>query len=443
MKQILPPLLLLFLTTSLIAQTQFVNNPLAIKNDSIECLQNISVYKEFQKQNLYDEAIPAWKKTYQSCKGFKKLIYQDGVKFLVRDIQQQKDKEQKKALVDSLMHIYSERIKYFNQEGYVKGRQGVDLFKYDRDRLEEAHQLLQTSFELEKLKTDGSVTAHYMLATDLLFKKGKAEKKQVVETYLKCINLLEQQIAKETRTKYLKNYKATLKVVEEIFAKSKAADCQSLVVAFGETVEEKADDLEHLLKVQALLKGGNCTSEDLYFNVSKQVHKLKPSAANASLLAGLLIKKEKFAESIDYLKQAIELEKTDSLKASYFHDMGVINCYKLNKLVQARTDANEALKYRPNWGKPYLLIGDTYALSSQTFGSNDFEKATVFWAAVDKYYKAKQLDPSVEELANQKISFYSKYFPRGEEAFMQGYKNGSSYKVGGWINENTKVRFRK
>ncbi len=431
---------LLFSTT---INAQYVSNPFAIKNDSIECLQNISVYKEFQKQKLYDEAIPAWKKTYNSCRGFKKLIYQDGVKFLVHDIKKEKDIKKKKLLVDSLMHIYTERITYFGQEGYVKGRQGVDLFKYDKDRLEEAHKLLQESFKLEKLSTDATVTAYYMLSTDLLFKNEKVEKMKVVETYLKCLNLLEKQLSKEKMPKYIKNYKATLKVVEDIFAKSKAADCQSLVSAFGDTFDEKSNDLEHLLKVQALLKGANCISDDFYFKVSEQIQKLQPTAENASVLAGLLLKKEKYNESINYLKQAIELEKTDSLKASYYHDMGFINCHKLNKYLQARTDASEALKYRPNWGKPYLLIGDAYALSSASFSNSSFEKSTVFWSAVDKYYKAKQIDSSVEELANQKINFYSKYFPSGEEAFMQGYKDGSSYKVGGWINENTTVRFRK
>jgi tetratricopeptide (TPR) repeat protein len=441
MKRILPIFLISFFSVSLTAQ--YVSNPFAIKNDSIECLQNISIYKEFQKQDLFDEAIPAWVKTYQSCKGFKKLIYQDGVKFLVRDIQKEKDNTKKKALVDSLMHVYAERIQYFGEEGFVKGRQGIDLFKYDKDRLEEAHKLLQESFELEKLETDASVTAYYMLSTDMLFRDEKIEKNQVVETYLKCIDQLEKQISKEKKPNYLKNYKTTLKVVEDIFAKSKAADCQSLVSAFASTFDEKSTDLEHLLKVQALLKGANCISDEFYFKVSEQIQKLQPTSENASILAGLLLKKEKYNESISYLKQAIELEKTDSLKASYYHDMGFINCHKLNKYSQARIDATEALKCRPNWGKPYLLIGDAYALSSAGFSNSDFEKATVFWSAVDKYYKAKQIDSTVEELANQKINFYSKYFPSGEEVFMQGYKDGASYNVGGWINENTTVRFRK
>jgi len=441
MKLFLQAIIFFLLASPLSAQ--YVNNPFTKKNDSIECLQNISVYREFLKQKLYDEAIPAWIKTYQSCKGFKKIIYQDGVKFLVRALKMEKDKTKKKVLVDSLMNIYSERIKYFGQKGYVSGRQGIDLFTYDRSRINEAHALLKESFELEKTKTEGAVTANYMLTTDLLFRKGKLEKVEVVETYLKCINLLELQISKETRAKYLKNFKATLKVVEGIFAKSKAADCQSLILAFKDNFEEKKEDIEYILKVQALLKGANCINEDLYFKTSQQAQILKPTSANAYLMAGLHLKKENFTESISFLKQAIELEETDSLKASYYHDMGFINCHKLKKYSQARIDANEALKYRPSWGNPYLLIGDAYSLSSNSFTGNNFEKTAIFWAAVDKYYKAKSVDKNAEKLANQKIAYYSKLFPKGEEVFMNGYENGKSYKVSGWINENTTVRARK
>ena len=441
MKQIFQILIFLIITVSI--KAQYVSHPFAIKNDSIECLQNISIYREFLKQELYNEAVPAWVKTYQSCEGFKKLIYQDGVNFVVRAIKMEKDKAKKKTLVDSLMQIYEKRIKYFGQEGYVKGRQGVDLFTYDRSRIQEAHALLKESIELEKEETEGAVTANYMLATDLLFKQEKLEKMQVVETYLKCIDLLERQISKETKPRYLKNLQATLKVVETIFERSKAADCQSLVAVFGKSYEEKKSGLEFILKVQALLKGANCINEDLYFKVSQQAQKLEPSAANAYLMAGLHLKKEEYAESITFLTQAIGLEETDSLKASYYHDMGFINCHKLKKYSQARTDAIEALKYRPNWGNPYLLIGDAYALSSASFTGNNFEKTAVLWAAVDKYYKAKSVDKEVVDLANQKIAYYSKLFPKGEEAFMYGHQDGGDYKVGGWINENTTVRFRK
>ena len=174
-----------------------------------------------------------------------------------------------------------------------------------------------------------------------------------------------------------------------------------------------------------------------------QIQKLKPTAENAQLLAALYLKRDNYTQAIEFLNQAIGLEKTDSLKASYYHDIGFIYCHKLKQYAQARTNANEAIKHRHNWGNPYILIGDAYASSSASFGGDSFTNAAVFWAAVDKYYKAKSIDPEVEKLANQKIAYYSNYFPKNEDSFMQGYSNGASYKVGGWINETTTVRVRK
>ena len=66
---------------------------------------------------------------------------------------------------------------------------------------------------------------------------------------------------------------------------------------------------------------------------------------------------------------------------------------------------------------------------------------TVYWAAVDKFKKAKQVDPSVEAAANEYINTYSKYFPTKEERFdLPGEFSGSTYYVGGWIGETTSVR---
>lgn len=65
----------------------------------------------------------------------------------------------------------------------------------------------------------------------------------------------------------------------------------------------------------------------------------------------------------------------------------------------------------------------------------------VYWVAVDKFVKAKSVDPSCAGEANGLIARYSKYFPEDKEIFMHPDINkGSSYTVGGWIGESTIVR---
>ena len=89
------------------------------------------------------------------------------------------------------------------------------------------------------------------------------------------------------------------------------------------------------------------------------------------------------------------------------------------------------------------MIGDMYASSSNSCGSNDLEKKAVYWVAVDKYYKAKQVDPENADVANDRIRSYSIYFPPKEDIFFHNLNEGDEFVVECWINEKTKIRAAK
>ena len=86
------------------------------------------------------------------------------------------------------------------------------------------------------------------------------------------------------------------------------------------------------------------------------------------------------------------------------------------------------------------MIGDAYAASATSCGNGDLGRGGVYLVAVDKYAKAKSIDPSIAEVAQAKINKYSAYFPGKEDAFFKGVNNGDSYRVGCWIGESTTVR---
>ena len=89
-----------------------------------------------------------------------------------------------------------------------------------------------------------------------------------------------------------------------------------------------------------------------------------------------------------------------------------------------------------------ILIGLLYAESAKQF-SGEIESRAVYWAAVDKFVKAKNMDPSVAGRANSYISSYSQYFPSMETIFFNDYNEGQSFNVGGWIGETTTIRAKK
>ncbi|MBR4460401.1 MAG: hypothetical protein IKS26_02730, partial [Paludibacteraceae bacterium] len=110
----------------------------------------------------------------------------------------------------------------------------------------------------------------------------------------------------------------------------------------------------------------------------------------------------------------------------------------------ARAALNRSLEFVPNQGRCYMLMGVMYAASKPyTDGSAKAAilNKTVYWVAVDKFVKAKSVDPTCADDANKLISTYSKYFPTKEERFdLPGEFGGGTFCVGGWIGECTTVR---
>ena len=115
----------------------------------------------------------------------------------------------------------------------------------------------------------------------------------------------------------------------------------------------------------------------------------------------------------------------------------------LNNYPSSRTYALKAASIDPTDGEPYIMIGDLYAASAADCGDNVLTKRVAYWAAVDKYYKAKSVDPTIAEIADKRIASYSVYFPPIEDIFFYGYHEGDSYTVECWINETTKIRAAK
>ena len=157
----------------------------------------------------------------------------------------------------------------------------------------------------------------------------------------------------------------------------------------------------------------------------------------------MYLKNQDIDKALEYYDQALELEEDNSRKADYLYQMAFIIFSKKNDYVKARSLAKQAIGYKPNWGAPYILIGQMYAVSAQKqeIGSKDIENQAGFWAAVDKFEQAKRVDPEAATEANQQINIYSNYFPGKEEIFFEeGFELDKPYKVGGWINETTICR---
>ncbi len=405
----------------------------------INCANNLSTMSEFMKINLLDHAFPSWKAVFNECPASSKNIYLYGIKIYRRRVEKLQDPAQIAMALDTLMLIYDRRIEYFGQEALVIGRKGLDLLRYDNSQVQRSYEYLKASADLGKGKTEDAVLLALMQTSNVLFKQGEMDGRELIDNYLFSTEILNARIQADRNKD---RAETALQNIEVIFANSGAADCATLVEIFTPKFEQTPEDLEFLKKLTSLLADQDCADTELFARSSENLYKIEPSSTAAYNLARLFYKKEDYEKSVSYYKEAINGDGEAELKAKYHYELGLILFSKYDDLTNARSHARRAIENKPGWGDPYILIGNLYASSSDNCGENDFEKITVFWAAVDKFQQAKSADPEASAEANELINKYSAYFPNVEDAFFYGFENGQAYTVECWINEKTTVRTR-
>jgi len=429
-----------FLSTSH-AQSDLYNNPdYGVDSAArMECANNLSTMSEFMKIDLFDYALPSWQAVFDNCPKSSKNVYLYGVKIYRSKLNEEKDDERKMELLDSLMMIYDRRIENFGQAGLVLGRKGIDMLRYDRTSIEAVYGILGESIEVAKDKSEEAVIVTYMQSCLALFKASRIEAQEVIDNYLVTTDILNSKIKSGKGTS---RTEIALTNVEALFADSGAAGCEDLISIFTPKFEADPENLELLKKISSLLGSRNCEDSDLFAGTAENLYRLEPSSAAAFNLARLFLKREDYDKSLDYYQKAIDLEENPEDKSQYCYQKAVLLLNKYDKYSESRSFALQAISLKQDWGAPYILIGNAYAASSKNCGNNDFEKAAVFLAAVDKFTKAKNVDESASEEANELINRYKDYFPNVENAFFYGFQEGAEYTIGCWINESTTIRTR-
>jgi len=408
--------------------------------DSIRCLKNLSLYSEFYKQNNYEDATEPWKTVYKECPKASKNIYLHGEKMIKDAIENTDDEGKKAKLLDSLMSLYDQRIEYFGQRGFVIGKKGTNYLKYAEktvDNFQKAYDLLEKSLEIRENNTSVSVLVTYMQTTRTLYSNGVIEGKKVLDNYATLLDIFEANLEEKPSSSL---HERGLKAINNIFESTEAASCENLVALFKPRLEETPKDKDLLKRITSLFEKQNCTETKLYTDATVNLNELNPSSESAYHLAKLFYSKEQFNKSAEYYKQAIELQGNEKTKAKYYLELAELTFDKLGKKQKARELARKSIEFNPENGKPYILIGRMYTESVNECGSDEFEKKTVLWAAVDKFQKAKQVDSSVTEEANSYIKSYKPRFPDKKTIFFQNLELGQSYEIGCWINETTTVR---
>lgn len=423
-----------------------------------ECVINVSLFHESVKNKMYADAYGPWWEVYSTCPNANKSIYTDGAKIVEALYQATTDAAEKERLAKLAVEMQDKRIRYFGNDpkypkAYILGEKGMAYVDFYGDtKLAEARECLQQSVEGMGSKSKIMVLVKLVDVSYALYKQdpnGKAE--QFISDYEMASNALGEQAANANN----KNAEIAGKqkdYVDNIFAISGAADCSKLDEIYAAAVQENLTNLDMLQKIAKLYKRVRCTESEVYFAACEAAHKLQPTQESAAGCASMAAKKGDYEAAVAYYDQAIKYAMVeDELEdvADYQYNAAVYCFANLKKYPEARKYAQASIStlsglgINKGQGRCYIIIGMAYA-ASRPYG-NDAKGAilnkTVYWAAVDKFVKAKQVDPSVEATANEYISSYSRYYPTKEERFdLPNEFSGSTFYVGGWIGETTAIR---
>ncbi|MBN2212839.1 MAG: hypothetical protein JW723_01230 [Bacteroidales bacterium] len=408
--------------------------------DSVRCVVNLSLYREYARQKDYKSAIRYWRIVFCECPISTKNIYIDGVKIFKDFIEHEDNEEIRSLYIDTLMMVYEQRIKYYPRDkGDQLGREGIDLLRYRRlddiKYVKEAYGYLEESIKLEKKESSEAVIATFFTSAIALFQNGELDEKKLIEDYIQSNDILVSRIKKHPNNSTLSDIKER----QDANMQNLKLSCDLLVEKFSELYEKNTCDLSCLQTITSVMNAMGCTDKPLYYKAAKELYELKPSAESAANIASLAYDKSEYNVAVSYFEQAIQLETNPEIKAVYYLGLAKSQ-YKQNRKPQARENALKAAELKSNWGDPYIMIGQMYAESSEDCQDICLPKS-VYWLAVDKFNMAKTVDPSVEDQANKLIITYSQYFPNKEDSFFCGVSEGDTFSVNCWINESTKARF--
>lgn len=480
MKKSILLIMMLAVSCCIYAQNGITNdNRFGTGADSIKCLENIFLVNQALKPKnptyeAYNEAYPLWKELFTNYPVARVDTYNNGIKLLKGLIAKETDAQKKATYIEELMAVYDQQLKYLDKlqeitktplsEGAIIGKKALDYMQIVPNAVPDSiYAMLAKSVEMEKGQSEYIVTEQFMKHSALKYKRTpESHGEQIIEDYLNSSVYVVEVLDKYyERIEFYKNRYAELQDpkdstraegygkmidfarisrnnIDAYFINSGAASCDDLNNIYATKIDENKENIDYLNKVISVMSMLKCTNQDAYLLASEYALAIAPTSKAAMGCGYRYFKRGDIDKAMELFDQAIELETSVTNKAEMCYKVGAVH-YSLKNYSKARSYALKAIEYNSKFGQPYILIAQCYAATPNWSNDPIMSKCTYF-AALDKLYRAKAVDPSVKREADKFIASYSTYTPETTDLFMKGYKTGDAVTIGGWINERTTIR---
>ncbi|MEA3460412.1 MAG: hypothetical protein U9R49_00945, partial [Bacteroidota bacterium] len=324
--------------------------------DSINCIKNLSLYREFFKHSNYKDAIQPWRSVFGECPAASERMYVEGITMYRKFIESSSNQQRKDQLVDTLLLIYDRRMEYFGSKGKgnILGRKGIDLLRYRRldpdgsvnaDAVNEAYGLLKQSIELQKNKSRDAVIVTFVSASITLNQKNRIDDNQTIEDYFMVTEIVDGLLNKSSRWPRAKGQ------IDDNMIKSGILSCDALNGYYKPQFEANKEDKEFLQKVIKFYTASGCDRADLYVQASEQMYRIDPGPESAHQLGILLISKNDYTKAAYYLSMAVLGEDTpDATRAEWYYELTVVSLANKD-YCEAIQYAREAIVRNSRYGK--------------------------------------------------------------------------------------------
>ncbi|MBC6409898.1 MAG: tetratricopeptide repeat protein [Ekhidna sp.] len=394
-------------------------------------------YKILLAQEEYNEAMKPLNWLYKNNPNLHQTIYIEGVNTLQKIMENVDNKERVEQLKDSVLWMYDQRMKYFNDDGEVMDRKALQAFQFYYKQPAKYPMLIELYENAYRANGAGIMTVNlnpYMFLAKLFHQHDSdrmpAEKVLDIHTQISEIIEIKRKNGEEAEKLKKEQDKtdAWLSSIEGILT------CEFIENKLVPKFRENPADLATAKKIFKYSLEAKCTGEPYFLEASEPVFKEQPSFILANTLGSRYLANGDLAKGQKYFEQAVKLAATDEEKHDALMGQATVNSKKGNKST-ARTLAYEALDTKPGSPEVYNLIGNLYFTSFDDCrgGESKVLDRSVFLAAYDMYKKAGN-KPQMQASKEQ--------FPSIEEIFNENYEEGQDITVGCWINRTVAIKRR-
>lgn len=216
--------------------------------------------------------------------------------------------------------------------------------------------------------------------------------------------------------------------------------CEGLETLYAGKIDRNFRDTAFVAKVYAMHNEAGCEQSGLYYNVAVKMFANDRTAENAVRLAELNAARNNMDRAVSYFTEAYNRDTNRIVRSGVLTRVALMELER-GKRQEARDRAEHAFQLNNRNAGALMILADCYAGAEL---GNKFDNLASYWVAVDYLQAAMSVDPSLKAEADAKIRKYMKLFPTREDCFYRKILDeGVVYNVGGWVNEVTRVRFRK